>query len=133
MTTAPLPNTIPSSAIERIQTFHQEGRVADAEAIEALVQVIDAQQPAYLTLHEAAKRLYITPERVLRRIENGWIEGAVVNGRPVVIAASLAKYHRLFETFDALDQDRTPPTADEINAALATARKDWTWIGRDRL
>lgn len=80
---------------------------------------------ACLTLQEAAKRLYITPERVLRRVENGRIEGAIVDGQPVVVAASLTKYRRLFETFDALDKERTPPASDEINTALAESRQDW--------
>ena len=56
----------------------------------------------------------------------------VERGRIMIPSTELAEFDDLLTVFDALDAERSPPTVEEINEALAPGRKDWTWRGKEK-
>ncbi len=115
------------------QQLQHEGRVKDAEVVEELRQTAGEQTlvPEYISTDEAAKRLGIGPQTVVKWVKRGFISGAMLEGRLVVSLASLTRLEGVARLLDIVDADRPPATTEEIDQVLRAERDTWTWVGRD--
>ncbi len=112
------------------KSLRDEGRADDAVTVASLINALDlTRKPKYLTTGEVALRIGVTRQTIVNWINRGTLAGTRIGGRFMVAPAALEEFDELNAIFAALDEDRPPATAEEINAALAPGRKDW--IGKE--
>lgn len=115
------------------QNLRQEGRVEDAEVVDALVQSLE-QQPdrsRFATTGEVARRLGVSRQTVVNWIKRGFLPGVKLGGRLVVPVTELARVQELAYLLNIVDAEQPPTTPEEIDNALRNERTGWTWIGKD--
>jgi len=115
------------------QNLRAEGRAEDAKTVVALIDALKpAPQPEYLTTGKVAERIGVSRQTIVNWVKKGWLKGVRLRGRIMIPSTELAEFDDLLTVFDALDAERSPPTVEEINEALAPGRKDWTWRGKEK-
>lgn len=115
------------------QNLRQEGRVEDAEVVDALVQSLE-QQPdrsRFATTGEVARQLGVSRQTVVNWIKRGFLPGVKLGGRLVVPVTELARVQELAYLLNIVDAEQPPTTPEEIDNALRNERTGWTWIGKD--
>ena len=115
------------------QNLRQEGRVEDAEVVDALVQSLE-QQPdrsRFATTGEVARQLGVSRQTVVNWIKRGFLPGVKLGGRLVVPVTELARVQELAYLLNIVDAEQPPTTPEEIDNALRNERTGWTWIGKN--
>ena len=115
------------------QNLRQEGRIEDAEVVDALVQSLE-QQPdrsRFATTGEVARQLGVSRQTVVNWIKRGFLPGVKLGGRLVVPVTELARVQELAYLLNIVDAEQPPTTPEEIDNALRNERTGWTWIGKD--
>ena len=115
------------------QNLRKEGRVEDAEVVDALVQSLE-QQPdrsRFATTGEVARQLGVSRQTVVNWIKRGFLPGVKLGGRLVVPVTELARVQELAYLLNIVDAEQPPTTPEEIDNALRNERTGWTWIGKD--
>lgn len=115
------------------QNLRQEGRVEDAEVVDALVQSLE-QQPdrsRFATTGEVARQLGVSRQTVVNWIKRGFLPGVKLGGRLVVPVAELARAQEIARLLDIVDAEQPPATPEEIDNVLREERIGWTWIGKN--
>ena len=114
------------------KSLRDEGRADDAITVASLLAALKpARKSNYLTTGEVARRIGVSRQTIVNWINRGTLAGTRIGGRFMVSRTALEKFDELNAILADLDEDRPPATAEEINAALAPGRKDWTWVGKE--
>lgn len=114
------------------KSLRDEGRDEDAITVASLLNALKpTRKSGYLTTGEVAKRLGLTRQTIVNWVNNGSLQGVRLGGRIMIPRTAMTKFDDLNAILADLDEDRPPATTEEINAALAPGRKDWTWVGKE--
>ncbi len=112
------------------KSLHDEGRADDAVTVASLLAALKpARKSKYLTTGEVAKRLGLTRQTIVNWVNNGSLKGVRLGGRIMIPRTALSEYDDILNVFESDDYPQA--TDKEINAALASGRKEWTWIGKE--
>ena len=114
--------------------LRDEGRRADAQTVDALLQAIVASQMGetsdkapFLTTGEVAKRIGVTRQTVVNWVKKGILPGVRLGGRTLIAPAALQRFAKLESILNELDAERQPATPTEAAEIVRQTRKGWTW------
>lgn len=102
------------NAVANLQAeMEMAGRVADSQALRAVLRSFTGQVGVLMTTGSAARRLGISIPTVKRWIERGTLEGGEFGGRWLVSAASVERIEGMRSALAALAEEGDP-TPEEI-------------------
>ena len=112
------------------KSLRDEGRTDDAMTVASLINALDLTgKPKYLTTGEVAKKLGVTRQTIVNWINKGSLDGVRLGGRMMIPQTALSEFDDILNVFESSDHPQA--TDEEINAALASGREGWTWIGKE--
>ncbi len=116
------------------QDLRAEGRNADADMVETLVQSLEqqAERTQFATTGEVAKRLGVSRQTVVNWIKRGFLPGVKLGGRLVVPTAALARVEEVARLLDIVDAEPNQATPEEIDRVSRSERDRWTWVGKEQ-
>lgn len=116
------------------RNLRREGRRADAQTVDALVQAIAADSDhengeslPYLTTGEVAQRIGVSRQTVVNWVKKGILPGVRLGGRTLVAPAALRRFAKLEGILNDLDVERPPATPLEAADKVQQTRKGWAW------
>ena len=115
------------------QNLRQEGRVDDAQTVDALLQAVESNETVspYLTTSQVGRRLGVSRQTVVNWIKKGLLPGIRLGGRMMVPQTTLERFARLEKLLDELDAEREPGQTEEIVELVGRGRKNWTWSNQE--
>jgi excisionase family DNA binding protein len=116
------------------RNLRQEGRRADAQIVDDLVQTIaadlggeESESIPFLTTGEVAQRVGVSRQTVVNWVKKGILPGVRLGGRTLVAPAALRRFAKLEGILNDLDVERQPATPVEAAEQVQRARKGWMW------
>jgi excisionase family DNA binding protein len=116
------------------RNLRQEGRRADAQIVDDLVQTIaadlggeESESVPFLTTGEVAQRVGVSRQTVVNWVKKGILPGVRLGGRTLVAPAALRRFAKLEGILNDLDVERQPATPVEAAEQVRRTRKGWMW------
>ena len=116
------------------RNLRREGRGADAQIVDELVQAVSAdstgdnnESAPFLTTGEVAQRVGVSRQTVVNWVKKGILPGVRLGGRTLVAPAALRRFAKLEGILDDLDAERRPATPTEAAKQVQPSRKGWMW------
>jgi excisionase family DNA binding protein len=116
------------------RNLRREGRRADAQTVDELVQVIaadsgreDDESATFLTTGEVAQRVGVSRQTIVNWVKRGLLPGVRLGGRTLVAPAALRRFAKLEGILDELDAERPPATPEEAAEKTRQTRRGWSW------
>jgi excisionase family DNA binding protein len=101
--------------------LRREGRRADAQTVDDLVQAIAAdsggdggETAPFLTTGEVAQRVGVSRQTVVNWVKKGILPGVRLGGRTLVAPAALRRFAQIEGILDDLDAERQPASSTEL-------------------
>lgn len=115
-----------------IDALRREGRSDDAATVEALLASAQRDEAEYLTTAEAAARLGVSRQALVKLIRRGYLSSTRVGDRILLSKTELDRFKRVSQLLDDLDAACPPLSPAEAERIVARGREEWTWVGRDK-
>ena len=97
------------NAVAKLQIeMEKAGRIADSQALRAVLRSFTGQNGALVTTGNAARRLGISIPTVKRWIERGTLEGVELGGRWLVTVSSVERIEGMRSALAALAEEGDP-------------------------
>jgi len=116
------------------RNLRQEGRRADAQTVEGLLQVIAAEsggeegEPVlFLTTGEVAERVGVSRQTVVNWVKKGILPGARLGGRTLIAPAALRRFAKIEGILNDLDAEHPPLTPDKAAETVLQTRAGRKW------
>lgn len=114
-----------------IDALRREGRADDAATVEALLATAQAQETTYLTINEAAQRLGVSRQTIVKLINRGILPSARLAGRLMVPASAFARFAEIESVLDQLDAEGSVLSPEDAARIIAQRRSTRTRVGAD--